>query len=151
MVKAASPIIQATVLMLITIVLPFIIVFSSYKVSTLIFMSIVLFAVKFWTVLWAIAHWLDNHLIDALAPNWHEFYRSEVLIADDIISFVIAMLFIVMPLFWLGALSWIGFRVGGAMNAAMDNMRTPAAAAGSAGGNAAKTAASKGISSFNKK
>ncbi len=150
MVKAASPIIQATVLMLITIVLPFIIVFSSYKISTLIFMSIVFFAVRFWTVLWAIAHWLDIHLINALAPSWYEFYRSGVLIADDIISFVIAMLFIVMPLFWLGALSWIGFRVGCAFNQSISQAREPSESAGQAGGNAAKTAASKGINKIGK-
>ena len=69
MVKAASPIIQAVILMLLVVVLPFILVFSSYKLSTVIFMSIVFFAVRFWTVLWAIGHWLDNHLLDALTPQ----------------------------------------------------------------------------------
>jgi hypothetical protein len=149
MVKAASPIIQATVLMLVVIVLPFIIVFSSYKISTLIFMSIVFFAVKFWTVLWAIAHWLDNHLLDALTADWHLFDQPDVLIADEIINFVIAMLFIVMPLFWLGALSWIGFRVGGAINQSMGNLRSPAESAGQSGGGAAKTVVSKSISRGN--
>ncbi|HFD11905.1 MAG TPA: conjugal transfer protein TraG [Crenotrichaceae bacterium] len=150
MIKAASPIIQATVLMLLVIILPFILVFSSYKISTVIFMSIVFFAVRFWTVLWAIAHWLDNRLIDALEPSWFAFYHKQMMIADDIINFVTAMLFIVMPLFWLGALSWIGFRVGSAFTQSMSNMNQPAESAGTAGGNAAKTVVSKGVNKIGK-
>ncbi len=151
MVKAASPIIQAVVLMLLVIVLPFILVFSSYKISTIIFMSIVFFAVRFWTVLWAIAHWLDNHLLAALTPQWHLFDRPDVLIADEIISFVIAMLFIVMPLFWLGALSWVGFRVSSAFTQATNQLRSPAESAGQSGGSLGKFVVSKGISRGGKK
>ncbi|MCH9698268.1 MAG: conjugal transfer protein TraG N-terminal domain-containing protein, partial [Gammaproteobacteria bacterium] len=151
MVKAASPIIQAVILMLLVVVLPFILVFSSYKISTVIFMSIVFFAVRFWTVLWAIGHWLDNHLLDALTPQWYWFDTPDTLIADEIIGFVIAMLYIVLPLFWLGALSWVGFRVGSAMNATVDNMRSPASSAGASGGNLAKSTATRGASGLKKK
>jgi hypothetical protein len=108
-------------------------------------MSIVFFAVKFWTVLWAIAHWLDNHLLDALTADWHLFHQPNVMIADEIINFVIAMLFIVMPLFWLGALSWIGFRVGSAINNATGHMSAPAESAGKKGGGAAMDATKRGI------
>ena len=134
MVKAASPIIQAVILMLLVVVLPFILVFSSYKISTVIFMSIVFFAVRFWTVLWAIGHWLDNHLLDALTPNWYWFDTPDTLIADEIIGFVIAMLYIVLPLFWLAALSWVGFRVGSAFTTSAGRMRETAESAGQKGG-----------------
>jgi hypothetical protein len=145
MVKAASPIIQAVVLMLLVILLPFIIVFSSFKISTIIFMSIVFFAVRFWTVLWAIAHWLDNNLLAALSPGWFNFDKPGTLVADDIIGFVTAMLYIVMPLFWLGALSWVGFRVGGAISDVSKPLNQQAGNAGQTGGNTAKLAANKGI------
>jgi hypothetical protein len=68
------------------------------------------------------------------------------MIADEIINFVIAMLFIVMPLFWLGALSWIGFRVGSAMSTSMGKLSNPAESAGTQGGGVAKNAVTKGVS-----
>jgi hypothetical protein len=120
-------------------------VFSSYKISTIIFMSIVFFAVRFWTVLWAIAHWLDNNLLEALSPGWFNFDKPSGLVADDIIGFVTAMLYIVMPLFWLGALSWVGFRVGSAISDVSKPLNQQAGNAGQAGGNAAKLTASKSI------
>jgi len=54
--KTAAPIIQAAVLMMIYMLMPFYFVFSSYNIGKMIFMSIIIFSVKFWTVLWAVSH-----------------------------------------------------------------------------------------------
>jgi hypothetical protein len=151
MVKAASPIIQAVVLMLLVIVLPFIVVFSSYKISVIIFMSIVFFAVRFWTVLWAIAHWLDNHLLAALSPEWYNFDRPSSLVADDIIGFVTGMLYIAMPLFWLGGLTWAGFRIGSSISQSMGKLSSPGESAGQQGGSAVKSGVSKGLDKASKR
>ena len=52
LIKMAAPMIQAVLLMMLYMFLPFVLVFSSYRVGTMIFMSIVIFSIKFWTVLW---------------------------------------------------------------------------------------------------
>ena len=133
MVKVAAPIIQAAVLMMFYILLPFPLVLSSYSIGTVINLSIILFAIKFWTVLWAIADWLDNNLLAALQPNsWYRFYTGSVV--PDVINFTTGMLFIVFPIFWLGVLTWAGFKTGNAINSTIDTTFKPSQNAGSRGG-----------------
>jgi type IV secretory system conjugative DNA transfer VirD4/TraG family protein len=123
MMKTAAPIIQAVVLMLIYLLMPFYFLFSSYNIGKVIFMSIILFSVKFWTVLWAIAHWLDNHLLKAIQPTWFNLYdvvSQNNLLVTLVIDFVIAGLFVVVPLFWSGVLGWAGFRVGNEISTAVN-------------------------------
>lgn len=114
MVKVAAPIVQASVLMVIYMLLPLVVLFSSYDIGVMVFMSVAIFSVKFWTVLWAVAHWLDNHLIAALKPDWVQLLETAQnnLVAEMVINFVTGGLFIGLPLLWSGLLGWAGFRVG---------------------------------------
>jgi hypothetical protein len=142
----AAPIIQATVLMMIYMLMPFYFVFSSYNIGKIIFMSIIIFSVKFWTVLWAVSHWLDNNLMDAIKPSWYRLDLTQNnLVVEFIVDFVIAGLFVVMPLFWSGLLTWAGHRVGNEMASATKEMRDGAGSAGTKGGSMASSAASVGI------
>ncbi|WP_404360467.1 conjugal transfer protein TraG N-terminal domain-containing protein [Methylotuvimicrobium sp. KM1] len=142
--KAAAPIIQAVVLMLIYALMPFYFWFSSYQPGKIIFMSIIVFSVKFWTVLWAIANWLDNNLIEAIKPSWYNLQlMTNNLLVEMIIDFVIGGLFVVMPLFWSGLLTWAGFRVGSEINKASGELRGSPEDAGKKGGNAAKSTITK--------
>jgi type IV secretory system conjugative DNA transfer VirD4/TraG family protein len=138
MMKTAAPIIQATVLMLIYMLMPFYFLFSSYNIGKMIFMSIIVFSVKFWTVLWAVAHWLDNHLMESIKPSWFQLYDAvsqNNYVVTMVINFVIAGLFVVMPLFWSGLLTWAGHKVGNAINDTSKGMRESASSAGERGGN----------------
>jgi hypothetical protein len=65
----AAPMLQALILMGLYALLPFFIVMSRYKFSVLIIGSTILFVVKFWTVLWFLAWWVDQNLILALYPD----------------------------------------------------------------------------------
>lgn len=141
--KVAAPIIQAVVLMLIYALMPFYFWFSSYQPSKIIFMSIIVFSVKFWTVLWAMANWLDNNLIDAIKPSWHQLSLQNNMLVEMIIDFVIGGLFVVMPLFWSGLLTWAGFKVGSEINKAGGELRGGAESAGKQGGNTAKSTITK--------
>lgn len=117
MVKVAAPIIQAMVLMIIYTLLPLILVISSYDIGVMTTLSIILFSVKFWTVLWAITHWLDNHLLVALQPGaWYQFHQlvngNITSIPETMINFVTGLMFVGLPIVWSGMLSWAGVRVG---------------------------------------
>jgi hypothetical protein len=136
MVKVAAPILQASVLMIIYTLLPFVILFSSYNMGVMVFMSVAIFSVKFWTVLWAIAHWLDNHLIVALKPDWVQLLETAQnnLVAEMVINFVTGGLFIALPLFWSGVLGWAGFKVGSELSSFTGQSFSQANDAGASGG-----------------
>lgn len=143
--KVAAPIIQAVVLMLIYALMPFYFWFSSFQPSKIIFMSIIVFSVKFWSVLWAISNWLDNNLIAAIKPSWYNLQLTHNnMLVEMIIDFVIGGLFVVMPLFWSGVLTWAGFKVGSELKGTVEGVSDPASSAGQKGGNAAKDTITKG-------
>ena len=105
-------------------------------------MSIIVFSIKFWTVLWAIAHWLDNNLITALDPGWYELTVNAAfngalqnnMVVKQVIDFITSSLFVAMPLFWTGLLGWAGFEVGRQITAFHDEMNKPSGEAGAKGG-----------------
>ena len=124
MMKTAAPVIQAVILMLIYMLMPFYMLFSSYHIGKIVFMSILVFSVKFWTVLWAVAHWLDNHLLEAIKPSWYQLDLTQNnMVASLVIDFVTAGLFVIVPLFWSGLLGWAGHRVGSEMATTANKMR----------------------------
>lgn len=148
MMKAAAPVIQAAILMLIYGLMPFYFLFSSYDIGKVVFMSIIVFSVKFWSVLWAIAHWLDNHLLTAIQPAWFQLQDAASqnnMVVTMVVDFVIAGLFVVLPLFWSGVLGWAGHRVGSEMTNALSEMPKGVKSAGSRGGEVVRGSTTKTI------
>ena len=68
-VREAAPIVQALLLMVLVMLLGFLMVFSSYSIQAIAVASVAYFGIKFWTALWAVAYWVDNHMIDAMTPK----------------------------------------------------------------------------------
>ncbi|MCC8460299.1 conjugal transfer protein TraG N-terminal domain-containing protein, partial [Photorhabdus aegyptia] len=123
--RQALPMVQAVILMAVTIILPLIIVFAVYEYKTVITLTFVVFALNFLTFWWELARWLDSWLLEALYGsdthsrwNMAGFQNS----TDDIImSFVMGAMFIVLPALWMGALSWAGIKMGDAVTNATKN------------------------------
>jgi len=63
-----------------------------------------------------------------------------------VINFMTGLLFIGLPLFWSGALSWAGVKVGRELSSLTDQNFRHAQNIGSSGVGAAKTIAVKGLS-----
>jgi len=134
LVKVAAPILQASVLMVIYTLLPFVILFSSYDMGVMLFMSVTIFSVKFWTVLWALAHWLDNNLITALEPeSWYQLDLANNLVPEMVVNFVTGGLFMVLPLVWSAMLGWAGFKVGSGFSSMTSQTFGVAQSAGASG------------------
>ncbi|MCC8460001.1 conjugal transfer protein TraG N-terminal domain-containing protein, partial [Photorhabdus aegyptia] len=133
--RQALPMVQAVILMAVTIILPLIIVFAVYEYKTVITLTFVMFALNFLTFWWELARWLDSWLLEALYGsdthsrwNMAGFQNS----TDDIImSFVMGTMFIVLPALWMSALSWAGVKVGGVIENAGSTATKDSKAAGS--------------------
>ena len=97
----AAPMVQAQVLMGLYALLPFFILISRYKFSLLIIGAVVLFIVKFWTVLWFFAWWVDQNLIQAFYPDPGSIttlYSFDLTIKRIILNFLTGGLYLALPL-----------------------------------------------------
>jgi TraG-like protein, N-terminal region len=144
-VREAAPIVQALLLMVLVMLLGFLMVFSSYSIQAIAVASVAYFGIKFWTALWAVAYWVDNHMIDAMTPKENGMVAAvayAIGLGDNqwLFNFITSMLYIVLPLAWLTLLGWAGFRVGGVFVAHQAGLQ-PAEAAGAGGGRLAQNVA----------
>ncbi|MFZ7242955.1 conjugal transfer protein TraG N-terminal domain-containing protein [Avibacterium avium] len=115
--RNALPMIQALLIMAVIILTPIVIIFSGYSLKaivTLMFVQFALVTVSFW---WELARWLDSFLISILynSPG----HQSEISWAflqnsrDDVImSFVLGVMFLLLPGVWVTAMSWAGVNIG---------------------------------------
>jgi hypothetical protein len=140
---AALAMIQALILMAIYMLLPLIVLLSGYKLEVMFYGAMAIFTVKFWTVLWFTARWLDSNLLKAMYPDtgsmgsnmvgivkqlWHgSLYKGPIL---DILLFA---MYIVFPLIWSGMMGWIGIRVGDTLSNIMQQNAHPANAGNATG------------------
>ncbi len=144
--REGSSIFLSLVLMIFVCVLPFLMVFSLYKLSMLMTLSLMFFALNFAYVLWGIAFWVDNHMITAIttgggAPGMFSAHLNPV--QTTIIVWTQRFLYIVFPVFWATTLTWIGFKTN-TMMTSMQTMNSGAEAPGKAGGQVASKVATGG-------
>ncbi|MDE9467248.1 conjugal transfer protein TraG N-terminal domain-containing protein [Xenorhabdus bovienii] len=132
-VRQALPMVQAVLLMALYILLPLILLLAAYEFKTVLTLTFVIFALNFLTFWWELARWLDSYLLDALyGSETHSLFNLAGLqnTSDDLImALVMGMLFIVLPMVWLGALAWAGVRMGdisGMMNQGVGQVRQSA-------------------------
>ncbi len=145
--REGSTIFLSLLLMVFICVLPFLMVFSLYRLSTLMTLSLIFFAMHFFYVLWGIAFWVDNHLINAIMSGSSN--ASGIFTAwtnpmqTTIILWVQRFLYIVFPVLWVSGLGWIGVNAGGMMTGF--NTQHSGTSGAFQGGPAATGAAGKAI------
>ena len=144
--RDGASIFVSLILMIFVCVLPFLMVFSLYRLATLMTLTLVFFGLNFFYVLWGIAFWVDNNLVAAIADGG--FIPAASPMQTTIILWVQRFLYIVFPTIWLGALSWIGVKTNGLMQGGFGAMaqhtQQPFQAGGAAASKAAVSAATGG-------
>lgn len=145
MIRQGISLFQALILMIMVIVLPFLMIFSQYRVSTLMTLTIIFFGLHFLSFLWAIAYWLDNQMMVLMTEGGRFGVFEPVAnpVQSGIILWVQRFLYLIFPMFFLTGLGWAGISAGNAtqqLNSFGGNVASP----GQAGGAAAKTVATKG-------
>lgn len=118
-VRQALPMVQTFLEMALVILIPVVLLFSAWELKTVITLSFVQFALFFLTFWWELARWLDSWLIEIIysenGASHFNLYGLQNTSDDLIVNIVMGTMFVVLPVFWLGALTWAGVRVGGAV------------------------------------
>lgn len=123
--------VQPILLMALYMFLPLVTIFSGYSLRVMLIGAIAIFTIKFWTVMWFIARWLDDHLIEAMYPGANGNVLLEAITTGLdgsykrlILNILLMMVFLGLPLIWSGMMAWIGYNLseglGRMINAAAD-------------------------------
>lgn len=100
----ALPMIQAMILSCIYIALPLAVPFAVLKPGVIVFFAGAIFAVKFLTGIWALAHFIDERLISMMYGGQGVFAGSGT--AADVLLWIVAILaYAGMPVIWLWLMS----------------------------------------------
>jgi len=146
----ALPMVQAILLLGIYALLPLVVVLSRYSISMMVIGAMAIFTVKFWSVLWYLAMWVDQNLILSMYPDVNSFLQifsnpGEHDFKRMLLNMITTSLYMGLPLLWSGMMAWAGVNVGRSIEGATNPLRSPAREAGNQGANLGKTVATKGL------
>ena len=123
--KMGLPMAQAILLMAVYAILPFVVVLSRYSLGVMLGVSIALFSIHFWTVLWRFAAWVDENLLQAMFPGTLDNLLYSLASPEGVASnmskdlffdMLLMALLVGMPLVWTVVLGWAGISVAGRIN-----------------------------------
>ncbi|MEX2259812.1 MAG: conjugal transfer protein TraG N-terminal domain-containing protein [Woeseia sp.] len=145
------PMVQAVLLLGIYALLPLLVVLSRYSLSMMMIGAMAIFTVKFWSVLWYLALWIDQNLILSMYPDVNVFFQIFANPGEHdskrmLLNMITMSLYLGLPLLWSGMMAWAGFRIGRAVDSTGMLLRAPAQDSGTQGGNLGKRMLSKGLS-----
>jgi hypothetical protein len=143
------PMVQAVLLLGLYALLPMLVILSRYSISMLMTGAMAIFTIKFWTVLWYLALWVDQNLILSMYPDVNIFFQMFANPGEHdakrmLLNMITMSLYLGLPLLWSGIMAWAGIRVGRTIDATATPLRGPAAEAGSQGGRLGKALITKG-------
>ena len=131
----AAPIIQSLLLMMVYAFLPLVLVFTSYKLTSVISGTIIIFSLIFWSFIWHLVSWTDATLMNALyGSSWFAHQSPNATLVD----MITATLIIVAPLFWFSLMGSMGVAVGNLAALAFNNLSKPSDESAEAGAKFAK-------------
>ncbi len=142
--------VQAVLLLGIYALLPMVVVLSRYSISMMVVGGMAIFTVKFWSVLWYLAMWVDQNLIQSMYPDVNVFLQIFANPGEHdskrmLLNMITTSLYLGLPLLWSGMMAWAGMNIGRSITAATSPLARPADDAGRQGGSIGKAAISKGV------
>ncbi len=126
-----------------------VVVLSRYSIAMMVTGAMAIFTIKFWSVLWYLALWVDQNLILSMYPDVNIFLQLFVNPGEHdskrmLLNMITTSLYLGLPLLWSGMMAWAGVSVGRAIEAAASPLRHSSREAGTHGGNIGKQIISKG-------
>ncbi len=148
-ILAGLPMVQALMLLGIYALLPLVVVLSRFSIAMMVTGAMAIFTVKFWSVLWYLALWVDQNLIQSMYPDVNIFLQVFANPGEHdgkrmLLNLITMSLYLGLPLLWSGMMAWAGVKVGRSIEGATSALRNPAQDAGRQGGAIGKAVVSKG-------
>ena len=149
-VLQALPMVQALLLLGVYALLPLVVVLSRYSLSMMVIGAMAIFTVKFWSVLWYLAMWVDQNLIQSMYPDVNVFLQifanpGEHDVKRMLLNMITTSLYLGLPLLWSGMMAWAGVKVGRSISAVGGEFSQRGQEAGRQGGALGKTVASRSV------
>lgn len=121
----ALPMVQALLLMALVASIPLVTLFSAYSPKTVITVTFAQFGLIFLSFWWELTRWLNTSLLELMygnnTPNLIGMQNS----GDGLLmQFVLGTMFIVLPVFWTGAVSWAGIQTGNLLDGILKTVQT---------------------------
>lgn len=151
MLRQALPMVMAFLKMAMVICLPIALIIGAYQLKVAMTMSVIFFALVFVDFWFQLARWIDSTILDALYGSGSPHLSLDPVMGlntatqDAILNFVMASMFIIMPMFWIGALGWAGISVGSSLISGLQSGTDPVKNAGSQGAEFATQGANDAI------
>lgn len=148
MVKEMAPYIQATMLMATYFLLPWVLLVGNYGWSTIKTATTTIFAIKFWTSIWAVIDVLDNQLAKVLTTATDKsalgaFFSFENQTMHAIIDMLILALYMGLPFYFLSILGWSGEKGASAATTTSGAANQEGRSAGAKGASLAENSVTK--------
>ncbi|EBZ5784853.1 hypothetical protein EC407_02305 [Salmonella enterica subsp. enterica serovar Lawndale] len=116
--------VQAILLMALVISIPLVTLFSAYNPKTVIIVTFAQFGLIFLSFWWELTRWLDTSLLELMYGSDTNNPFGVQNTADGLLmQFVLGTMFIALPVFWMGTVSWAGFRTANALEGIMKVMQ----------------------------
>ena len=114
--------VQAFLIMGTIISLPLVLLISTYQLKALMTITFALFTLHMLTFWWELARWIDSSMLDTL---YHQVSVTDQAlltlptagfmdgtVTAQVIEYVMGVMFVVLPMFFLSVMSWAGYNVG---------------------------------------
>ncbi len=131
---------QPLILMAMYMFMPLIVVFSRYSLQVMLLGALAIFTIKFWSVMWFIARWMDDHLIEAMYPGAQGSVLMEAIttgldgsVKRTTLNIALLSLYVGLPMVWSGMMAWVGLQIGAGIEGMQKNTAKSAADAGKEG------------------
>ena len=121
-VRQALPMVLSLLKMALVICIPLVLLMGTYDLKTVVTVSVVQFALFFVDFWFQLARWIDSTILNALygsgwgwnrpVTNFDPVMGLNNAFGDLLLNFVMGTMFIVLPTFWVMALSWAGIQAG---------------------------------------
>jgi hypothetical protein len=147
--RQALPMVLSLLKMALVICMPLILLIGTYELKAVVTVSCVEFAIFFVDFWFQLARWIDSTILNALygwsSPhsNLNPLLGLNNTFQDMILNwFLLPMMFLILPTFWVGALAWVGIHAGSAVQGLLTGT-SDVKAAGNQGSAALLKAAAK--------
>ena len=106
---------QGLLLLMFVSLLPFLLLFSMFRLQYILTLTVIYFALHFVSFIWGLAYWLDNNLVSMMIHGeglLGVFTAAANATQVATLIWLQRFLYIVMPLTWVTMLGWVGFSAG---------------------------------------